>query len=109
MTKSALSVKGLSRREWSGRDSPVHEHTQNPNRFGNVFYMLLSKVLVTQRRLGSYLPMNHVRNADAARSREALQPGRDVDTVAINLCAVDDHVPEVDANAKLHPAVGRPT
>jgi hypothetical protein len=47
------------------------------------------------------------RYANAARVGETLQPRRDVDAVAINLLAVDDYVAEVDADAKLHPALGQ--
>ena len=39
-------------------------------------------------------------------SAETLQPRRDVDPVAVDLLALDHHVAEVDADAKLHPALG---
>ncbi len=43
---------------------------------------------------------HRARDADAARSRQPLQPHRDVDAVAINVVAVDDHVAEIDFDAK---------
>src|SRR6266851_2014863 len=90
-----------------GGDGSVHQHAQNPNGIGNVFYVLFAKVLVTQRKLGSDLPMNHVRNANAARLGETLQPRRDVNAVPVNLLALDHHIAKVDADAELHPALLR--
>src|SRR6266851_4648445 len=46
-------------------------------------------------------------DADAAGVSETLEAGGDVDAVAVDLLAVDHHVAEVDANAELHPALGR--
>jgi hypothetical protein len=36
--------------------------------------------------------MDDVRDADAARRGEALEPRRDVDAIAVDVVAVDDHV-----------------
>ena len=44
-----------------------------------------------------------MRDADAARLCEFLQPRRDVDAVAKNVVAVDDHIAEIDADAQLQP------
>ena len=51
--------------------------------------------------------MDRVRDADAAGLGETLQSRRDVHPVAINLRALDHHVAEVDADTKLHAALGR--
>jgi hypothetical protein len=40
-------------------------------------------------------------DAHAARVGERLQPRRDIDAVAINIVAVNDHVAQIDADAKL--------
>src|SRR5262249_33536763 len=53
------------------------------------------------------LPMNHVRNADAGRLSETLQPRGDIDALAINLIALDHHIAEIDADAELHPPLQR--
>src|SRR5712692_6315370 len=50
--------------------------------------------------------MDGIRNADASRMGEAFEARRDVDAVAVDLLAIDHHVAEVDADAKLHSAVG---
>ena len=64
-----------------GGNGPVHQHAQNPNGLGNVFYVLFTKVLITQRKLGSDLPVNHVRNANPARLGETLQARRDINPI----------------------------
>jgi len=51
--------------------------------------------------------VNRARNADAAGVGETLQPPRDVDPITVDLIALDHHVAEVDADAKLHPALRR--
>src|SRR6266852_1446279 len=50
--------------------------------------------------------MDGIRDADTAGFGEALEAGGDVDAVAVDLLAVDHHVAEVHADAKLHPALG---
>ena len=46
-----------------------------------------------------------VRDANSARLRQCLEPGGDVDSVTENIVAVDDHVPEIDADPQLEPAL----
>ena len=43
------------------------------------------------------------RNTDAAGLGEHFQAGRDIDAVAKDVVVLDDHVAEIDADAKLHP------
>jgi hypothetical protein len=43
---------------------------------------------------------------DADRFRETLQPRCDVHSIAVDLRALDHHVAEVHADAKLHSALG---
>ena len=45
--------------------------------------------------------MNNVRDADATRWRQALEPRRDVDALAVDVVVVGDHVAEVDADPEL--------
>ena len=44
-------------------------------------------------------------DADPAGLRERLQPGGDVDAVAINVAALGDHIAEVDADPKGDPLI----
>jgi hypothetical protein len=86
-------------------DGPIRQHAENANGLGNVFDALLTQILVTQRKLRSDLTVNHVRNANAPRLGQALQSRGDIDTIAVNLLALDHHIAEVDADAELHPTV----
>ena len=45
--------------------------------------------------------MDDVRDADAAGRGQPLEPRRDVDAIAVDVVAVDDHVAEVDADPEL--------
>jgi hypothetical protein len=47
----------------------------------------------------------NARDADAARSRQSLKPGRDVDAVAVNIVGVRDHVADIDPDAKAQAAL----
>ena len=51
--------------------------------------------------------MNGVRDVDAAGLSETLEARSHVYPVAIDLLALDHHVAEIDADAKLHAAFGR--
>ena len=44
--------------------------------------------------------VDRARDADTARFRQPLQPCRDIDAVAIDVVAVDDHVAEIDTDAE---------
>ncbi len=46
-------------------------------------------------------------NGDAAGQSERLNARRDVDAVAEDVLAIDDHIADVDADAELEPPVGR--
>jgi len=48
---------------------------------------------------------DRARDADAAGCGQPLQPRGDVDAVAINVVAVDDHVAEIDPDAKAQAAL----
>ncbi len=50
--------------------------------------------------------MDCIRDADTAGVGEALEAGRDVDAVAVDLLAIHHHVTEVYADAEFHPALG---
>ena len=51
--------------------------------------------------------VNGLRDADCAGLGERLEPGGDVDAVAEDVVAVDDHVAEIDADAQFETALGR--
>src|SRR5216684_3536969 len=84
----------------------ARQHPEHPHRVGDVFNRLLAEILVVQCELVLDLVMDGARDADAAGLRETLEARGDVDAVAVDLLAIDHHVPEVDADTKLHPALG---
>ena len=53
------------------------------------------------------LVVDGLRDADRAGLGERLEPGGDVDAIAKDVVAVDDHVAEIDADPQLEPALGR--
>ena len=53
------------------------------------------------------LIVDGLRNADCAGLGERFQPGGDIDAIAENVVAVDDHVAEIDADPELETALGR--
>ena len=56
--------------------------------------------------LAVHLRVHDVGRQDAAVRRLALQTGGDVDAIAQDVVAVDDDVPQVDADAELEPPLG---
>ena len=45
-------------------------------------------------------------HVDRARLRQSLQTRRDIDTIAVNVVAIDDDVSDIDANAKVDSGLG---
>src|SRR5258705_11073361 len=48
------------------------------------------------------MPVNVIGHADAAGLRDAFQPRRDIHAVAQDVVAIDQHVTQIDADAKQH-------
>jgi hypothetical protein len=71
----------------------------------DVLDRLFPEVLVAQGQFTPDLLVHFSRDADAAGVGETLQSRRDVDPITIDLIALDHHVAEVDADAKLHPTL----
>src|SRR5215469_3647906 len=62
---------------------------------------------VVETELVPDLVVNRLRDADGARMGESLKPGGDVDPIAEDIVAVDNHIAEVDADPKLETAIRR--
>jgi hypothetical protein len=69
-----------------------------------VLDILLAHVLKGVRDPVAEVVTNRARDADAAGRRQALQPRRDIDAVAIYVVAVGDDVAQIDPNAKAQAA-----
>ena len=69
------------------------------------FSLWLARILKIHVRLVTHLLVRRVGNADAAGFRYAFEPGRDIHAVAQDVIAFDQHVAQIDADAKQHPPV----
>jgi len=77
---------------------PVHTHWSR-----DVLDLLLAHVLEDEIELVADVVAHHSADANAAWFCEPLQPRRDIHTVAEDVVLLDDHVAEVDADAKPDP------
>ena len=77
------------------------------DRLGDILDAMAAERAVIEIELVSDVVVNGLRDADRAGLRERLEPGGDVDPVAKDVVAVDDHVAEIDANPQFQTALGR--
>src|SRR5919106_2851114 len=75
----------------------------------DVLEHLLAHVLESEIESVADVISDGCRDRDPTRFRYAFQPRRQIDAVTVDVFGLDDHVPEVDAHAKLYPAVLRHT
>ena len=71
----------------------------NPDWSINIFDFFFAEVLEAAPNLASDLLENVARNTYAARFSQRFEPRGNVDAVAVDIVAVDDHITEVDADA----------
>ena len=71
-----------------------------PHRSRDVLEGSLAEVAGRHRQLADHLVESGGGDHDAAGLGQAFQPGGDVDAVAVEIVAVDQHVAQVDADAK---------
>src|SRR5262249_35972134 len=64
------------------------------------------EVLAVQIKLVTNLLADRFGDADAARIGDRLEPRRDVDAISVDVLALDDHVTEVDADARVDTLLG---
>ena len=74
------------------------------HRLGDVLQLLPAAVGEIQIELVADQAVDLAGDADAARLRQALEPGRHVDAVAVDIVRLDDDVAEVDPHAEQHAA-----
>ena len=80
---------------------------KDTNRPLDVLQRPLSEILEGEGQALADLVAHRGGDDDAARLGYALEPRRDIDAVAEDVVAFDDHVAKIDADAELDPAVGR--
>ena len=75
-------------------------HAPGADRTGDVLERELAQVLEAEVELAADLVVHLAGDADTAWLGPAFQPGGDVDPVAVDVLALDDHVADVDADPK---------
>ncbi len=83
------------------RSNPKHMH-----RLGDILQCLIAEVLDREIEFSPRLGQHRARDADAAGLGHGFEPRGDVDPVAKDVVAVDDHVAEIDPNAEVDAGLG---
>jgi hypothetical protein len=94
----------LCGRAGRSRARPGPEQAHDANRAGYVLQTLLAELLEAEVEPWAYLIERLPGETDAAGFREPLEPSGNIDAVAVDVLALDDHVAEVNADAKMHAA-----
>src|SRR5215510_13689644 len=68
------------------------------NRLGDILDAMAAERMVIEIELISDLLVNSVGDANGARPGESLEAGRDVDAIAEDVAAVDDHVAKINTD-----------
>src|SRR5262249_4351490 len=91
-----------------GRSGPgLHPHPIDPYPFGDVLDVLRTKIPIAKGYLGLDLVEDRPRDAETSRLGQPLEAGRDVDSIPIDPLPLGNDISQVDADAKLHAAVGQ--
>ncbi|MFO1059349.1 MAG: hypothetical protein U1E53_20575 [Dongiaceae bacterium] len=99
----------LARRRGRRRRSHVGAaHAIEPDRLGDVLQGPLAEILEGEVDLAADLGMDSRRDEDAAGLGLALQARSDIDAIAVEIAAFDDHVTEVDPDPQDDAAVDGP-
>ena len=72
----------------------------DPDRVGDVLEGLFAQILELGLHLAPYLAVGFLGKADSAGFRQAFEARCHVDAVAMDIAALNDHVPEVDADTE---------
>ena len=82
----------------------------DPHRLDDVFELGVTEIVDGQIKSRAHLPIGIFGKADRAGLGHALQPRGDVDAVAHQIViGLLDHIAQMDADAKVYPALGRQT
>jgi hypothetical protein len=72
---------------------------EDPHRAGDVFDLLLAQILKDKGQPVAHLVMDRIGDEHPAGIGQGFDPCSDVDAVAIEVVALDDHIAEIDADA----------
>src|SRR4029077_16127597 len=84
-----------------GGGGPFRSHPVHPHRPCDVLDLLLAQILKDKGQPVADVVVNCVGDEHAAGIGQRFDPGGDVDAVAIEIVAFDNHVAEIDADAQL--------
>ena len=79
----------------------------DPHRPRDVLQFLVAGIAKRRRHLALHLVVGSARQADAAGRGNAFEARGDVDAVAMDVVAVNDHVAQIDADAEFDAPLGR--
>jgi hypothetical protein len=96
----------LSRRRWALRRGAGVANPVDPDRPGNVFDLLLAQILEGKGQPIAHVVVDRIGDEHPAGIGQGFDPCGDVDAVAIEIVALDDHIAEIDADAKLDAPIG---
>ena len=99
------AIEGLSVGSGDGAEAGPDADVPGVDRLVNGFDRLRAHFLEFEVEPGADLAVDVVGDADAAGLGQAFEPGRDVDPVAVDVVALDDHVAPIESDAKGHAAV----
>jgi len=89
------------------REGACQADTVGTDRSRDVLERLLADVLEGELKAARRVLLNAGRDADAARFGQAFEPRRDIDAIAKDVAALDDDVPDIDADADFDTTVSR--
>jgi hypothetical protein len=88
---------------WDGRDT----YRVSANRLGDILDAMAAERMIVEIELIPDLLVNVVGDANGARPGESLEAGSDVDAIAEDIAAIDDHVANIDTDPELETPVNR--
>ena len=94
----AAAGLGASRRQ-------LQQDAIDPDRLGDVLQMLLAERLEPHVKLVPGVVVGGSGDDDPVRLTDPLQPGGDIDAIAVDVVAIDDDVAEIDADPERDPRV----
>jgi hypothetical protein len=87
------------------RVSRSQSYAIRAHRLSNVLDLLWSEILVAQSQLVLDVVIDRARDTDATREGEAFQSRSNIHPIAVQSFPLDNHIAQVDANAKVHLAM----
>ena len=104
----STACRGAAARGWAVR--PWRRRVANPvdpHRPGDVLDLLLAQILEDEGQPVAHVVVDRIGDEHPAGIGQGFDPRGDVDAVAIEVVALDDHIAEIDADAQLDAVVRR--